>query len=280
MSTTSIPRPVARRQLSTPISCSQNPINLSASISKLANGPRSASTNPFLNGSLHGSLTEEDTTLVVENEKKGNNPFIENSGIFNFEPSNVKSILENENLNLREAEASITRLERASYSPDIVSSKNIFNSLTDIGNKYIDSPCTDVIENLANQIKKHVRNRSLSETEAGEESTQIKSSTNPFLNSSLHKTVSETYLEQYNLSRQKQTWSFGKSLGRQGSLKSFGSQSSVDSEILICSESTTNLHRAVSCESVSSESSVLLADLEQPVPPVTGHLCVGLQYDK
>lgn len=270
MSTTSIPRPVARRQLSTPISCTQNPINLSASISKLANGPRSASTNPFLNGSLHGSLTEEETILVIENERKGNNPFIENPGIFNFEPSTVKSILANENLNLREAD-----------SPDIVTSKNIFNSLTDIGNKYIDSPCTDVIENLANQIKKHVRNRSLSETEAGEEeSSVLKSSTNPFINSSLHKTVSETYLEQYNLSRQKQTWSFGKSLGRQGSLKSFGSQSSVDSEILICSESTTNLHRAVSCESVSSESSVLLADLEHPVPPVTGHLCIGLQYDK
>lgn len=38
------------------------------------------------------------------------------------------------------------------------------------------------------------------------------------------------------------------------------------------------LQRAVSCESVSSDTSIGLADLEEP--HVTGYLCVGLDYDR
>lgn len=38
------------------------------------------------------------------------------------------------------------------------------------------------------------------------------------------------------------------------------------------------LKRAVSCESVCSDTSVVLGDLEEP--HVTGYLCVGLDYDR
>lgn len=54
-----------------------------------------------------------------------------------------------------------------------------------------------------------------------------------------------------------------------------GSQSSI-----VSTGSVPMLTRAESCESLSSVSSVGLADLEMPVAQVTGMLCVGLQYDK
>lgn len=148
------------------------------------------------------------------------------------------------------------------------------------------------------------RNRSLSETTevienellhlnaTGNESIMYKNSnnssnTNPF-RSNLHKTLSETYLEQYLLNSKhrysaSQMWMFSKSLSRQSSnvslTKSLGSQSSImssDNE----TTSVPDIKRAMSCDSVNSDSSVVLADLEQPVPSVTGMLCVGLQYDK
>lgn len=38
------------------------------------------------------------------------------------------------------------------------------------------------------------------------------------------------------------------------------------------------LKRAVSCESVSSDSSVAAVDLVEP--NVTGYLCIGIEYDR
>lgn len=40
----------------------------------------------------------------------------------------------------------------------------------------------------------------------------------------------------------------------------------------------SNLKRAISCESVCSDTSVVLNDLEEA--PVVGHVCVGVQYDR
>lgn len=41
---------------------------------------------------------------------------------------------------------------------------------------------------------------------------------------------------------------------------------------------TSTLKRAISCDSVCSDSSVLLGDLEEP--HVIGYLCLGLEYDR
>lgn len=123
-------------------------------------------------------------------------------------------------------------------------------------------------------------------------SAQRSSSTNPFAGGHLHKTLSETYLEQMvaqigssnNGRSASQTWQFGRSLSRQGSNMSLpkslnSSQNSLASDGGgSCAE--IDLKRAMSCDSVNSESSVVLADLEPTVQPCTGMLCVGLQYDK
>lgn len=108
--------------------------------------------------------------------------------------------------------------------------------------------------------------------------------TNPFSQKRLHKTASETYLEQYSVMKLNKTTSSSNvivnnknNLSRHLSFnKSLSQQSSMDST----TTETQNIKRAMSCESVSSQSSVVISDLEQYVPPVTGNLCVGLQYDK
>jgi hypothetical protein len=169
--------------------------------------------------------------------------------------------------------------------------------------KYSDSPKTEAADNVKapQGPKKMLRNRSHSETEASLTQHLVAAleseaqnlvdltdtrypsqaditETNPFHsdivagNTNLHKTVSETFLEQYNISRVESGRMYGgKCLVRQGS------QSSIESEISLPSKPIT---RAGSSESVSSQSSVVLSDLEQPKPPVTGHLCIGLQYDR
>ncbi|EDW86248.1 uncharacterized protein Dwil_GK17047 [Drosophila willistoni] len=78
------------------------------------------------------------------------------------------------------------------------------------------------------------------------------------------------------------TWSFGRSLLRQESSISLGlgrrnsSQSSLDSGSL---DGGLNLGRGISCDSVNSDSSLFLDQLDQPYTQITGYLCVGLQYD-
>jgi chemotaxis protein histidine kinase CheA len=104
----------------------------------------------------------------------------------------------------------------------------------------------------------------------------------------LHKTVSETYINTMQYNRSSATASAGPAAGvkptynnshskilvRQGSFCRSYSNS--------CSSSVleNGINSAVSCESLNSESSVCVNDLEQPQPSITGHLCIGLQYDK
>uniref|UniRef100_A0A336JW08 CSON012536 protein n=1 Tax=Culicoides sonorensis TaxID=179676 RepID=A0A336JW08_CULSO len=125
----------------------------------------------------------------------------------------------------------------------------------------------------------------------------------------LHKTPSEMYLEQYStstsssgLTRSGKNYnlvqqtemnghlSFVRSLENTKALikqNSYGKQgnglmhTSTSSGSNSCdTNSMSSLKRATSCDSVSSESSVVLGDLEQIRPPVTGSLCIGLQFDK
>lgn len=125
----------------------------------------------------------------------------------------------------------------------------------------------------------------------------------------LHKTPSDMHLEQYsttssssgltrsgknyNLAQQAEInghLSFVRSLENTKAMirqNSYGKQgnglmhTSTSSGSNSCdTNSISSLKRATSSDSVSSESSVLLGDLEQIRPPITGALCIGLQYDK
>lgn len=122
----------------------------------------------------------------------------------------------------------------------------------------------------------------------------------------LHKTPSDMHLEQYsaaagltrsgknyNLAQQAEInghLSFVRSLENTKAMirqNSYGKQgnglmhTSTSSGSNSCdTNSISSLKRATSCDSVSSESSVVLGDLEQIRPPITGALCIGLQYDK
>ncbi|CAG7784788.1 unnamed protein product [Allacma fusca] len=60
---------------------------------------------------------------------------------------------------------------------------------------------------------------------------------------------------------------------RQASTDSIGSESDLGSP----DGSLPSLQRAMSCDSVCSDTSVVLGDLDQP--QLTGHLCIGLEYD-
>lgn len=255
------------------------PINLSEAAAKITNGPRSC-TNPFLNGSI--VIPEDEhppppaSIYIVEQEKLTSNPFAPaDSNYFQFNGN------------------------------DPFAKDSITNNLDTCAESFLDKNVFDHPD-TSSEFTTQFRNRSMSETEAVEilttaeitassggrrssnDSINSSSSTNPFRTSggggNLQKTLSETTLEQYSVGRTNgrngsNTWMFGRSLARQNSnmslAKSMGSQSSFISDT-----GEVDLKRAMSCDSVSSESSVVLADLEVPVPTVTGLLCVGLQYDK
>ncbi|XP_017156738.1 uncharacterized protein LOC108165178 [Drosophila miranda] len=82
------------------------------------------------------------------------------------------------------------------------------------------------------------------------------------------------------------TWSFGRSLMRQDSTLSLGlgrrnsSQMSLDASSASGSLEGINLERAISCDSVNSDSTLFLDQLDQPYTQITGYLCIGLHYDK
>ncbi|XP_055523912.1 uncharacterized protein LOC129717779 [Wyeomyia smithii] len=173
--------------------------------------------------------------------------------------------------------------------------------------KYQDSPRTDVVDNIrvptvSSSIKHILRNRSFSETEFSErklfksyalvseteQSAQaqlLKNSSHKDLSryysgspqpscasysnsaSSLHKTLSESFLEQYS------------SLGRTDSAGPQSSISSGNTASTVTTERPRSVMPSTSSESVASQSSVIFSDLE-PARPITGYLCVGLQYDK
>ncbi|XP_016993333.2 uncharacterized protein Syt12 [Drosophila takahashii] len=80
------------------------------------------------------------------------------------------------------------------------------------------------------------------------------------------------------------TWSFGRSLLRQDSTLSLGLGRRNSSQISLDSGGGSlegiNLERAISCDSVTSESTLFLDQLDQPYTQITGYLCIGLNYDK
>ncbi|XP_058445065.1 uncharacterized protein LOC131426385 [Malaya genurostris] len=171
--------------------------------------------------------------------------------------------------------------------------------------KYQDSPRTEAGDNIriptvSNSIKHILRNRSFSETEFSErklfKSYALVSETdhtNPFTSSvllknssykdlqkyctgsqqppigsssssSLQKTLSESFLEQYSFGRTDTDRSLPKMMMQQPGGATDRMRSVIPS---------------TSSESVASQSSVVFSDLE-PSQPITGYLCVGLQYDK
>lgn len=361
-STTSIPRPVARRQMSSPAAPTTTHIdgrlniNLSqssATILGVLSGPRSAtSTNPFLEGDNGykpqrqfdfpiDEQTASSTDIWLENEKTmditirptttvANNPFVPN----NADSTTSAAPISLENI--------CTSSERCAFNDN-----------------FTDAPTSglhlnDVVVSSGGGVQRPFRMRSRSAADIDEDAEppggQMKMSstgvliqpevenedylrngnsfsslpidtaattTNPFRNATqrLQKTVSETYLEQWqggvnsaafvtaaaqqavrqHYQRSKsQQWQFGKSLllQRQCSNLSLtsggggiinngytssggGSQSSLASV-----DAKATITRAMSCDSVSSESSVVMADLEKPRPLHTGQLCVGLQTDR
>lgn len=308
---TAIPRPSTKRQYSSPARYGVSPINLSDVVAKISNGPRSC-TNPFLNGSFSSSIPEDDNPdlidMINENdtkeikqnnqnetielsiiqEKVFKNPFTngkkDENLIFSFPVVNLNGNVKN---------SSDIKLETKECNYDFRQDSEVSMTSTEanISYKQMDSLSVDIFDSLDNSTQKQFRNRSLSETQANEtdkilDEKSAKQSKNPF-ECGLHKAASETYLEQLNLTIGRnrsgsQTWSFGRSPNRQMGSSITTIKSLSNSQNLTPSDSLdTDLKRAISCDSVNSDSSVLLSDLEhQSAPAVTGMLCVGLQYDK
>lgn len=281
-----IPRPITKRQHSSPANCGVARINLSDAVAKITNGPRSC-TNPFLNGSL--SISEDSSN---SNESPNDENEIENQNNSNRTYVIGESIQENPFTRRRNDEKQFFSFPSNGNIDDNNRMRTVDNSTVATLIELDESISTMEQINNAQQIQQF-RNRSLSDIETDNltQSMPMAMSTtdkcendivkNPFCSGNLHKTVSDTYLEQYSLqkihSSTNQTHTFSRTLSRQ----------SIPNA---CSESTNSINsseidlkRAMSCDSVNSESSVVMADLEQQnnsTPSVTGQVCVGLQYDK
>lgn len=342
----SLPRPVARKQLSAPASSCQIPI---------INPPESgvqkdlhSITNPFLNGLINfesiktNFFSKTVAECKIENEREtksasvSKNPFINSlsgdNNVFDFNPNTIKSILEetpddgylgdndenDEADPLRQLEERIQKLEASGklrrtsdcHSPSKLSSKN--GSKTTHENPCHPSELTPGVgvdgklidfsdENVAKSYRKHIRNRSFSETEArdmnvyaengdfGEQTSPLlvtTSSTNPFENGKrLLKTPSETYLEQFSMMRANSMINSNVINNKSTPICKHPSLNKIlqkSPPLFENGESTQGLSikRAASTESISSESSVVFNKLERTTPPVTGNLCIALQYDK
>ncbi|XP_004535416.1 uncharacterized protein LOC101450201 [Ceratitis capitata] len=197
----------------------------------------------------------------------------------------------------------------------------VTEGLTVNSNSHTNTTPTSLNAKSLQQQFQEFRNRSLSTAEASTEDAELKSlssglrrlaqnSTNPFTGLTqrvqkgphmLQKTISEDFLfRKLGVSTNgaqgahhgtqsagvggNTTWTFGRSLLRQDSLMSLGrrnsSQCSLDSTAGGSMEGI-NLERAISCDSVNSDtSSVFVGELDQPYTQITGYLCVGLQYEK
>lgn len=323
---TIIPRPIAKRQHSSPAGYGIAHINLSDAVARIANGPRSC-TNPFLNGSLSISEdTNSNATTIheLENELNDNsslytvvqertlamtaqpNPFgrkIDENSIFSFPTcvtsANVNRFNANDDNIMADGNAVV--VESGSINTDDCALIQL--DCVDDNDKYSHSSMTTIgMEKSCNgsgNVQQQFRNRSLSDTQtfaldaynaADDVKDQTESDeqldTNPFVGGNIYKTVSDTQLERISTIRTRsaaQTWSFGRSLSRQAGTNMSGGNSGYKTSVGggDAASDAPDLKRAMSCDSVNSESSVILADLEQQiVPTVTGLLCVGLQYDK
>lgn len=191
-------------------------------------------------------------------------------------------------------------VNKSTKSPISENSSHPLTELTSgVNEKFVDSSFND--DNVAKSYRKHVRNRSLSENEArdmnifpeeedyGEQTSSLEVaslSTNPFLNGKrLLKTPSETYLEQYSMMRANSMINSNVISNKSTQLCKHPSLSKILQSSPQLFENgdlmqSLTIKRAVSTESISSESSVIFNKLERTTPPVTGNLCIALQYDK
>lgn len=197
--------------------------------------------------------------------------------------------------------------DNSSHKPNTTSELSINTK-----EKFVDSSLyTDEDLAMTQSYRKHIRNRSLSENETSELNMFTDHSdyvdqtspvslntqttpTNPFHNPKkrLLKTPSETYLEQFSMMRSNNNNNNNSNspsavnkttpLCKHPSLTKIlhGPQSLFDHSDSSHSLTSATLKRTLSCESISSESSVIMSTLEKPTPPVTGNLCIALQYDK
>lgn len=193
------------------------------------------------------------------------------------------------------------------FSPNLLnktsSNADNVNEISSVDEKFVNSSLKD--ESAAKSYRKHIRNRSFSENEASDlnsfnEDHQMSSlttaaplsssfSTNPFLNGKrLLKTPSETYLEQFSMMRAKNNCTSpsptmnnkSTQLCKHPSLNKILQSSQPLFENSESTQSLSSIKRALSSESISSESSVVMSTLERTTPPVTALLCIALQYDK
>lgn len=318
---TVIPRPVTKRQFSSPASCGVAHINLSDAVAKINSGPKSC-TNPFRNGLLSHSADDNSNRIdfnetlnpysgerylyaQVIDENKQKNPFrrqqhepsSDDQPFFLF-PSNGNIIDTSmtASYDVKYTKATDTLIE-LNEDEDEVEVEEVVDDgdykkvneeevkLLQIATKTSDSStCSSHIVNVTNNP---VHNRSLSDTGSMLPNTnnpeQFK--TNPFNAQNLHKTISDTYLGKYSIQKSPQhSQPFVRTPSRQTIDNHSLSSDPVNNPSTPLSLNENEMKRGMSCESINSESSVLLADLEpQPqivYPSVTGHLCVGLQYDK
>ncbi|XP_055613765.1 lysine-specific demethylase 6B-like [Uranotaenia lowii] len=100
----------------------------------------------------------------------------------------------------------------------------------------------------------------------------------------LHKTLSESFLEQYSLGRNSTyiPGGCGESCSSGSSASIFGGASSTNDRLRSTGTGPGGILKAsTSSESVASQSSVIFSDLRAPdQQPITGYLCVGLQWDR
>lgn len=242
------------------------------------------------------------------------NPFINSCGdhdVFDFNPKTIKSIMEEAPaddgyLGDNDEQPDRIQLEalgrdrdrrKSSGSPKQFSPRKLTKSInssnsesashaTEVNSnadeKFVDSPLND--ESFAKAYRKHIRNRSFSENETSDSSVFTErgdppmSSTNPFLNGKrLLKTPSETYLQTFSMLHANIN-------PPTTHLDGLASQLSKPSSLNKVFQSShpfeqTSIKRALSSDSISSDSSVIMSTLERKIPP-TGNLCIALQYDK
>lgn len=297
-----IPRPTTKRQFSSPANCGVAHINLSDVVAKINNGPKSC-TNPFLNGSL--SISDEDNsnsipfhetannrynnehlkTYVIDAKLPKKNPFNNrqrhgDTAFFSF-PTNG---------NINDNQATNSYFEHTDTS-NILIELNDEETIGGDGNDDDDKNGVSFTHHINSHTSSNshgIHNRSLSDNGTTLLNTDIyeQSTTNPFNASNLHKTVSDTHLEQHLTQKRTHSSSLDhRTLSRQSMASACREQkqqsANHQSPPTPINLNEAEMKRAMSCESVNSESSVLLADLEQQqMPTVTGQLCVGLQYDK
>lgn len=268
-----IPRPVTKRQHSSPANCGVARINLSDAVAKITNGPRSC-TNPFLNGSL--SITEDDNSNKqsdsIENETNSNRNFIANEmkqeNPFSRRRHDEKPFFSfpiNGNMMQQDPVHTVDTLIKLNEMNSGAEAVNNAQQLQQFDSQSL----FDIGANNATQ----------SQSPQVEPENTVR---NPFTSGNVYKTPSEASFEQYSLQEFQYNAvkmdEFKQTMSRQ-SIPVVCSRESINS----MNSNESNLKRAMSSDSVNSESSVLMGDLEQqsnPTPTVTGQLCVGLQYDK